>query len=168
MSTVKLEMFFLCDKSPERRASAEIIDKLYPDRQYISSSQYNWTFCCPILGSRHCTCAYTEIVDPARRPSIPQVRQRSARFNSKEEAPPPLPFSLLAVYLFYGLHLGSNVVFSQAGVSSTDEADLSLYRRPIKTAVVKNYIRWVDFNSFVFTNNKFLKSNFRTICNKRN
>ena len=31
----------------------------------------NWTFCCPVLGSRHCTCAYTETVDPACRPSIP-------------------------------------------------------------------------------------------------
>ena len=38
---------------------------------------------------------------PPRRPSIPQVRQGSVRFNSNEEEPPPLPFSLLAVYLFY-------------------------------------------------------------------
>ena len=32
------------------------------------------TFSCPVLGSRHCTRAYTEIVDPACRPSIPQQR----------------------------------------------------------------------------------------------
>ena len=74
------------------------IDKLYPDRQYISSSQQNWTFYCPVLGSRHCTCAYTETVDPARRPSIPQVRQGSVRFNLKEEEPPSPPFPSCCSY----------------------------------------------------------------------
>ena len=47
------------------------------------------------MGSRHCTRAYTETVDPARRPSIPQVRQGSVRFNSSEEEPPPSPFPFL-------------------------------------------------------------------------
>ena len=44
------------------------IDKLYPDWQCKSSLQYNWTFCCPVLGSRHCTCAYTvlqKVTQPA-------------------------------------------------------------------------------------------------------
>ena len=53
------------------------------------------------MGSQHCTCAFTETVDPARRPSIPQVRQGSVRFNLKEEEPPPpSPFPFL-LYLFY-------------------------------------------------------------------
>ena len=41
------------------------------------------------------------ILKQLTQPSIPQVRQGSVRFNLKEEEP-PLPFSLLAVYLFYG------------------------------------------------------------------
>ena len=32
----------------------------------------NLTFCCPVLGFRHCTRAYTETVNPACLPSIPQ------------------------------------------------------------------------------------------------
>ena len=77
------------------------IDKLYPDRQCISSSQLN--SCCPVLASRHCTCAYTETVDPARRPSIPQVRQGSVRFNLREEEPPPSPFP----FFLYTYSMGS-------------------------------------------------------------
>ena len=44
------------------------------------------------MGSRHCTRAYTETVDPACRPNIPQqlywhgtVRQGSVRFNFTED-----------------------------------------------------------------------------------
>ena len=55
----------------------------------------NWTFCCPVLGSWHCTCTYTETVDLACRPSIPQIRQGSIRFNLKEEEPPPSSFPFL-------------------------------------------------------------------------
>ena len=83
------------------------VDKLYPDRQCISSLHYNWTFWCPVLVSRHCTCAYTETVDPACRPSIPQqwywhgtVRQGSVRFNLREEESAPFPFTIL-LYIIY-------------------------------------------------------------------
>ena len=65
----------------------------------------NWTFCCPVLGSRHCTCAYTETVDPACWPSIPPkwywhgiVQQGSARFNLTWKRYRPLPFSPLEVH----------------------------------------------------------------------
>ena len=62
---------------------------------YIPRSAKYFVFLenCPVLGSRHCTCAYTETVDPACRPSIPQqwywhgtVRQGSVRFNLIEDA----------------------------------------------------------------------------------
>ena len=56
---------------------------IYPDRQSISSSLRTVLFWA--LGM-HCTCAYTETVDPACRPSIPQVRQGSVRFNLIEDA----------------------------------------------------------------------------------
>ena len=65
------------------------IDKLYPDRQCISSSQIELNLLLPCFGLSHCTCAYTETVDPAHRPSIPQVRQGSVRLNLREEEPPP-------------------------------------------------------------------------------
>ena len=79
---------------------------IYPDRQSISSLLENWTFCCPVLGSRQCTSAYTETGDPARRPGIPQpwhwhstVRQGSVRFNLKEA----LPLSLFPSRCIYSL-----------------------------------------------------------------
>ena len=50
---------------------------------------------CPVLGSRHCTRAYIETVDPARRSSMSQVRQGSVGFNSSEEEPPTSPFPFL-------------------------------------------------------------------------
>ena len=79
---------------------------IYPDRQSISSLLENWTFCCPVLGSRQCTSAYTETGDPARRPGIPQpwhwhstARQGSVRFNLKEA----LPLSLFPSRCIYSL-----------------------------------------------------------------
>ena len=52
-----------------KRLSQPCKDKLYTqDCQSISSLLENWTFCCHVLGSRHCTRAYTETVDPACRP----------------------------------------------------------------------------------------------------
>ena len=68
----------------------------------------NWTFCCPVLCSRHCTCAYTETVDPTCRPSIPHkwywhsiVRQGSARFNLTWKRYRPLPFFPLEVHTLW-------------------------------------------------------------------
>ena len=63
----------------------------------------NWTFCYPVLGSRHCTCAYTETADPACRPSIPhkwywQGTAGVSRFNLKWKRYRPLPFSPLEVH----------------------------------------------------------------------
>ena len=62
------------------------------DIDILYSQIDNWTFCSPVLGSRHCTRAYTETADPAWRPSIPQqrywhstVRQGSVRFNLTED-----------------------------------------------------------------------------------
>ena len=44
-----------------------------------------------------------QLTQPASPASLKYVRQGSVRLNLKEEEPPPpLPFSLLAVYLFYG------------------------------------------------------------------
>ena len=57
----------------------------------------------------HCTCAYTETVDQARRHSIPQVRQGSVRFNLREEEPPPPLFPSCCTYSMYFV-----VVFSQS------------------------------------------------------
>ena len=51
-----------------------------------------------------CTCAYTETVDPARRPSIPQVRQGSVRFNSSEEEPPPPLFPSCCILILWYWH----------------------------------------------------------------
>ena len=70
----------------------------------------NWTFCCPVLGSRLCTRAYAEIVDPACLPSIPllwywhgTVRQGSIRFNTERRRASYLPVTILLyiIYLWY-------------------------------------------------------------------
>ena len=68
------------------------IDKLYPDRQCISSSQWIepsaalfWA-----LGI-----VLAHILKQLTQPSIPQVRQGSVRFNLREEEPPPSPFPFL-------------------------------------------------------------------------
>ena len=71
---------------------------------------WNWSVCCPVLCSRHCTCAYTETGDPARWPGISQpwywhntVRQGSVRFNLTEETSPPYLFPSRCTYsLGYG------------------------------------------------------------------
>ena len=53
-----------------------IIDKWYSQIGKVFSNYFvflaNWTFFCHVLGSLHCSPAYTETVDPACRPSIPQ------------------------------------------------------------------------------------------------
>ena len=64
--------------------------------------QENLFFLNPVLVSRHCTCAYTETVDPTRQPSIPQVRQGSVRFNLREEEPPPPLFPSCCAYSMGG------------------------------------------------------------------
>ena len=79
----------------------------------------NWTFCCPVLGSRHCTRPHAEIVDPACRPSIPlyssgtgtvlyAVRQGSVRFNTERRCISYLPFTIL-LYIIYLCSRGSIV-----------------------------------------------------------
>ena len=93
-----------------KRLSQPCKDKLYTqDCQSISSLLENWTFCCHVLGSRHCTRAYTETVDPACRPSIPQqrywhgtVRHGSVRFNLIEDESAPCRFrwSCYIIYLW--------------------------------------------------------------------
>ena len=52
-----------------------------------------------------CTRAYIETVDPARRPSILQVRQGSVRLS--EEEPPPSPFPFLLYTYAMGYMLGN-------------------------------------------------------------
>ena len=63
------------------------------------------------MGSRHCTCAYTAIGDPARRPGIPQawywhgtIWQGSVRFNLMEEVSPPSLFLSCCTYSMIGCH----------------------------------------------------------------
>ena len=108
-----------------------IIDKLYPDRQCILSLQYNWTFCCPVLGSWHCTRAYTETVDPACRPSIPQqwywhgtVRQGSVRFNLRVKTRQLLAFPILLYIIYLWCTLGW-VNFSEFEITVCDSCKMS-------------------------------------------
>ena len=63
---------------------------------FVFTIELNLLLTCFVLSALYvlAQCAYTETVDPARRPSIPQVRQGSVRFNLKEEEPPPFPFLL--------------------------------------------------------------------------
>ena len=71
----------------------------------------SWTFCCPVLDSRHCTRAYTCTVtgDPARQPGISQpwyhgtVLYGSRKLGSTwQKMCGPPPFSHLAVLFIYG------------------------------------------------------------------
>ena len=60
---------------------------------FVFTIELNLLLSCFGLSALYST--YIETVDPARRPSIPQVRQGSVRFNSSEEEPPPSPFPFL-------------------------------------------------------------------------
>ena len=90
------------------------IDKLYT--QILKSLLENWTFCCHVLSSRHCTSSYTETVDPACQPSITQkqywhssVRQGSDRFNLTEDEPATCLFrSCYIIYLWQWTYTSVN------------------------------------------------------------
>ena len=87
------------------------IDKLYTQMGKVFRLPWilNLLLSCA-LGSRHCICAYTETVDPARQPGIPQpwlwhsTVYGSGQLGSiweKKRQPPP--FTHLAVLFFYGV-----------------------------------------------------------------
>ena len=87
------------------------IDKLCTQMGKVFLFFVNWTFCCPVLGSRHCThsCIYWKSwpSPPAYIASLNggiyrhgTVRQGSLRFNLREEASVPFLYpSCCIIYL---------------------------------------------------------------------
>ena len=76
------------------------IDKLYPDRQYISSSQQNWTFCWPVLGSRHCTVLaiyWNSWSSPLAQHPSSTAGVSKDQYEGRR-APPPSPFPSCCTY----------------------------------------------------------------------
>ena len=85
----------------------QLIDKYYTQIIFLE----NWTFCCHILGSRHCTHTYPETVDPACRLNIPQhwnwhdtVQHGSVRFNLTEDDSATCLFRSCYTYYLSMLH----------------------------------------------------------------
>ena len=98
---------------------------------FVFTIELNLLLPCFGLSALYCTCAYTEAVDPARRPSIPQVRQGSVRFNLKEEEPPPPIFPSCCILILWS---GVNIYFP----SSTLGKISMLWRPGIRKWITRN------------------------------